>query len=58
MTNTTINTLQTTQLNKTFYDRQLLESARTRFVHAKFGQMRPIPRNRRQAGGIPPLESL
>lgn len=28
MTNTTINTLQTTQLNKTFYDRQLLESAR------------------------------
>ena len=45
MTNTTINTLQTTQLNKTFYDRQLLESARTRFVHAKFGQMRPIPRN-------------
>lgn len=45
MTNTTINTLQTTQLNKTFYDRQLLERARTRFVHAKFGQMRPIPRN-------------
>ena len=45
MTNTTNSTLQTTQLNKTFYDRQLLESARTRFVHAKFGQMRPIPRN-------------
>ena len=45
MTNTTINTLGTTHLDKTFYDRQLLESARTRFVHAKFGQMRPIPRN-------------
>ncbi|MEA4971485.1 MAG: N4-gp56 family major capsid protein [Candidatus Pelethousia sp.] len=45
MTNTTINSLGTTHLDKTFYDRQLLESARTRFVHAKFGQMRPIPRN-------------
>ena len=45
MTNTTHNTLGTTYLDKTFYDRQLLESARTRFVHAKFGQMRPIPRN-------------
>ncbi|MEA5058939.1 MAG: N4-gp56 family major capsid protein [Clostridia bacterium] len=45
MTNTTINTLGTTYLDKTFYDRQLLESVRTRFVHAKFGQMRPIPRN-------------
>lgn len=45
MTNTTINSLGTTYLDKTFYDRQLLESARTRFVHAKFGQMRPIPRN-------------
>lgn len=28
-----------------FYDRQLLESAKTRFVHAEFGQKRPIPRN-------------
>lgn len=45
MTNTTINSLGVTHLDKTFYDRQLLESARTRFVHAKFGQMRPIPRN-------------
>ncbi len=35
----------TTGLNKTYYDRQLLESAKTRFVHASFGQMRPIPRN-------------
>ena len=29
----------------TFYDRQLLESAKTRFVHAEFGQKRPVPRN-------------
>ena len=29
----------------TYYDRQLLESAKTRFVHAEFGQKRPIPRN-------------
>ncbi|MDO4568652.1 MAG: N4-gp56 family major capsid protein [Clostridia bacterium] len=43
--NTTINTSATTSLNKTFYDRQLLESARTRFVHAKFGQKRPIPKH-------------
>ena len=45
MTNTTANTINTTRLNKTFYDRQLLESAKTRFVHAKYGQKRPIPRN-------------
>ncbi len=44
-TNTTISTRMTTGLNKQYYDRQLLESARTRFVHAQFGQMRPIPRN-------------
>ena len=36
--NTTANTAGTTKLNKTFYDRQLLESAKTRFVHAKYGQ--------------------
>ncbi|MBQ1520749.1 MAG: N4-gp56 family major capsid protein [Clostridia bacterium] len=29
----------------TYYDRQLLESAKTRFVHAEFGQKRPVPRN-------------
>lgn len=45
MTNTTLNTNFTTKLNKTFYDRQLLESAKTRFVHAKFGQKRPLPKN-------------
>lgn len=45
MSNTTASTASTTSLNKTFYDRQLLESARTRFVHAKYGQKRPIPKN-------------
>ena len=29
----------------TYYDRQLLESAKTRFVHTEFGQKRPVPRN-------------
>lgn len=36
-----------TYLNKEFYDRNLLEMAKTKFVHAKFGQKRNIPR----AGG-------
>lgn len=44
-TNTTANTVTGTDLNKTYYDRQLLESAKTRFVHASFGQTRPIPKN-------------
>ncbi|MCE5235464.1 MAG: N4-gp56 family major capsid protein [Clostridiaceae bacterium] len=43
MTNTTVNINTPSGFDKTFYDRQLLESARTRFVHAKFGQLRPIP---------------
>ena len=43
--NTTATTASTTLLNKTFYDRQLLESAKTRFVHQKFGQHRSIPKN-------------
>ena len=43
--NTTLSTAASTRLNKTFYDRQLLESAKTRFVHARYGQKRPIPRN-------------
>ncbi|MDD3920018.1 MAG: N4-gp56 family major capsid protein [Eubacteriales bacterium] len=34
-----------TYLNKEFVDRKLLEVARTRFVHAQFGQPRSIPRN-------------
>lgn len=45
MINTTLNANMNTKLNKTYYDRQLLESAKTRFVHASFGQTRPIPRN-------------
>ena len=49
MSNPNINTLQGLSQNGTFpttyYDRQLLESAKTRFVHAEFGQKRPIPRN-------------
>lgn len=43
--NTTLNTAGRTGLNKTFYDRALLESAKTRLMHAKFGQKRPIPAN-------------
>jgi N4-gp56 family major capsid protein len=44
-TNTTTSTAGTTYLNKTFYDRKLLERAKTRFVHANFGQKRGIPKN-------------
>ena len=43
--NTTINTASTTYSNKTFYDRALLETAKTRLVHASYGQKRSIPRN-------------
>jgi len=49
MANTVINTTGTAAVNARFpskyYDRQLLESAKTRFVHAEYGQKRPIPRN-------------
>ncbi len=44
-TQTTINTLGSTYLNKDFYDKKLLETARTRLIFAKFGQKRSIPRN-------------
>ena len=44
-TNTTTSTASTTALNKTFYDRQLLESASTKLVHALYGQRRSIPEN-------------
>lgn len=43
--NTTVNTANTTYSNKTFYDRALLEIAKTRLVHASYGQKRSIPRN-------------
>lgn len=51
-TQTTINTAAAlpgggsqTYLNKNFYDKKLLETARTKLVFAKFGQKRSIPRN-------------
>lgn len=44
-TNTTTNTAQSTALNKTYYDRCLLDGARTRLVHAAYGQKRMVPRN-------------
>ena len=43
--NTTINTSSTNYFNKEFYDRQLLEIAKTKLVHAEYGQKRSIPRN-------------
>ena len=43
---TTINTQPTaTYLNKTYYDRTLLETAKAQIVYANFGQKRSIPRN-------------
>ncbi|MBQ6077054.1 MAG: N4-gp56 family major capsid protein [Clostridia bacterium] len=43
--NTTINTANTAYFNKQFYDKKLLETAKTRLVHAEFGQKRSIPRH-------------
>ncbi len=43
--NTTANTAASTYANKTFYDRALLETAKTRLVHALYGQKRSIPKN-------------
>ncbi len=43
--NTTVSTISNTYFNKTFYDRKLLDTAKTRFVHANFGQKRSIPKN-------------
>lgn len=34
-----------TYLNKTYYDRNLLENAKTKFCHAEYGQRRNIPKN-------------
>ena len=43
---TTLNTVApTTYLNKTYYDRTMLEWAKAQLVYAQFGQKRPIPRN-------------
>ncbi len=43
--NTVSNTKNTTHLSKDYYDRTLLEGARTRFVHVQYGQKRSIPLN-------------
>ena len=43
--NTTVSTAGNAYFNKTFYDRKLLDTAKTRLVHANFGQKRSIPRN-------------
>ena len=43
--NTTNSTLNTTALNKDYYDRQLLEGAKTRFVLTKYGQKPTVPLN-------------
>lgn len=43
--NTLTGTANTTHLNKEYYDRAILEGAKTRFVHAKYGQKRSIPLN-------------
>ncbi|MCL2695269.1 MAG: N4-gp56 family major capsid protein [Clostridiales bacterium] len=43
---TTINTAaNTAYFNKQFYDKKLLETAKTRIVHAEYGQKRNIPKN-------------
>lgn len=44
-TNTTINTASTTYTNKEYYDKKLLETAKTKLVYALFGQKRSIPKN-------------
>ena len=43
--NTTLNTASGAYFNKQFYDKKLLETAKTRLVHANFGQKRSIPRH-------------
>ena len=43
---TTINTAApTTYLNKTFYDRKLLERTKDQLCYGEYGQKRPIPKN-------------
>lgn len=43
--NTTSSTAASAAFNKQFYDKKLLETAKTRLVHASFGQKRSIPRH-------------
>ena len=44
-TNTAAGSPPATYLNKTYYDRTLLETAKANIVYANFGQKRSIPRN-------------
>ena len=44
-TNTTISTANTTFLNKTYYVRLMLETAKTAFVHAKYGMQEKLPKH-------------
>ena len=46
-TNTTLSTAGSTYVNKEFYDKKLLETAKTRLVYGLFGQKRSIPKNGR-----------
>ncbi len=43
--NTTLSTANSAYFNKQFYDKKLIETAKTRLVHASFGQKRSIPRH-------------
>lgn len=43
--NTTVSTASTAKFNLDYYDRKLLEVAKTKFVHQQFGQKRTIPKN-------------
>lgn len=43
--NTTLSTANSAYFNKQFYDKKLLETAKTRLIHASFGQKRSIPRH-------------
>jgi N4-gp56 family major capsid protein len=42
---TAVTASTTTYLNKTFYDKNLLATAKARLVYSQFGQKRPIPEN-------------
>ncbi len=42
-TDATVSGEKRTYLNKTYFDKRLLETAKTRLVHAKYGQKRTIP---------------
>ncbi len=44
-TNTTGSTAGATGLNKSFFDRDLLNYAKTKFVYANYGMKKPIPKN-------------